>query len=251
MKHVTRTVPVIALALAAFAPAVAAQGAPGTVAQLIVVEPLNGHAVELEEGVRTHMDNMRKAGETWTWTGFEVVMGERTGSYVWGSFNHQYADWDSPDVDPQTASASIDRNIAPHVENVRVSLANLRTDLSVTTEDRTIRPMYEVLTFRLKGGKDLQFASAVGMVKEAVERGGGGVEFLVYQFAQGSNGEWVISIPHTSFASMGTMNNDGFWAMMRDAHGEHGADTWQQLMDASVASMTSEIFQSRPDLSFN
>ena len=38
-------------------------------------------------------------GNDWTWLAFEVAMGERTGQYVFGTFNHAMADFDSPPVE--------------------------------------------------------------------------------------------------------------------------------------------------------
>lgn len=251
MKRLALPLLLVALPFFGIAPIVSAQDAPGTLAQVIVVDPLPGHAAALEEGAQQHLEWMRDAGGTWQWSAFEIVMGERTGSYVWGTFNHEYADFDTPDVDPQASSQSVDRNIAPHVDEVVVAMANLRPDLSMVVTDAPLRPMYEVVTFELNNGKDLQFAAALAMIKETFATAGGGIEYLVYQFAQGGSGQWVVSIPHESFSSMGGMDDAGFLGMMRQVHGEHGARNLTDLMDTSVARVTSEIFVLRPDLSAN
>ena len=79
-----------------------------------------------------------------------------------------------------------------------------------------------------------------------------GATYNVCQYAQGGLGNtWVVSIPRANFASMGGMGDGGFQALMEQAHGELGAAAAQDLFDRAVASMSSDVFAFRPDLSVN
>ena len=254
MKKLTSLLAGLALVFFVFAATptwVLAQAPAGTVAQVVVADPLPGHASAFEDGVRQHMEWYADNG-SWQWNAFEIAMGERTGQYVFGTFNHAYADWDTPDVDQQENDRSIDRNIAPHVADVQVGLMQLRTDLSVLQPDRPLRPLYEVLTFDLHVGKDLQFAHVLSMLKEALANAPEPVEYFVYQEAQGGSGQFVVSVPYDNFASMsGPGADNGFSALMREAHGEFAAQNFLDQFNQAVASMTSEVFVLRPDLSVN
>lgn len=233
------------------APAVHAQAAAGTVGQVVVALPMAGHGSAFEEGARRHMEWYGDNGGSWTWAAFEIAMGERTGHYVWFTGGHQYADWDTPDVDPQGSNESIDRNISPHVEDVTVSLVNLRPDLSILRENAPLRPIYEVITLEVHPGKEPQFLSAMAMLKDVFEAAPQPAEYAVYQGAQGSNGEWVVSIPYASFGDLTPPSDEGFAALVRSVHGETGARVFDEQFAESVASFSSEIFTLRPDLSVN
>ena len=223
----------------------------GDMGQVVVVDPLPGNAAGFEEGIRRHLDWVRSAGSSWSWLGFEIIMGERTGQYMFGTFNHAYADWDTPDVDQQASGESFDRNVALFVDNATSSLIRLRPELSMATPGQAPRPLYEVITFQVKPGKDRAFEHFWVKFREAVEATALDGEYFIYQYAQGApGGTWVVSIPHGSFAEMespvGWMDT-----MFEEAF---GAFEGQAILDEAgelLISLSSEIFQFRPDLSVN
>jgi len=239
------------LALLALAtPSLAAQEAPGVMGQVIRVEPITGHSQPFEEGVRQHSEWVAGQGGQWTWIAFEVVMGPRTGQYLFGTFNHAYADWDTPDVDPEGSAESIGRNVAPHVEDVEVSLIRLHPDLSMTVADAPIAPLYEVVTMEVALGKDAQFTSFMAGLKSAFEAAGLPARYSVFQPAQGAAANnWTVSIPHESFAAMG--EGSDLQELTRQTLGAAQSDAlWEMAADAIVA-RSSDVFALRPDLSMN
>jgi hypothetical protein len=223
---------------------------PGMMAQVLTAQPIQGHANALEAGATRHMEWYGgSGGGAWTWAAFEIAMGDRTGQYVWFSGSHTYADFDTPDVNPAESAASIAENITPHLASVNVMLGRFRPDLSLINPDAGVRPLYEVLTFTLKGGADDRFEHFLAKVREAF--GETGFEYSVYQAAQGGNpSEWVVSIPHDDFASMGGDPGD-FPRLMSAAHGEYETRALLESLGHIVASQTSEVFVFRPDLSVN
>ncbi len=249
MKKLVLPLFVWTLAILALATPVQAQEDTPEMAYVVTVEPMAGHASAMEEGAKRHMEWYGEAGGQWVWAVFEIGMGERTGQYVWFSGGHTYADFDQPDVDRQASNESLDRNFAPHVENVVASLGRQRTDLSMRPDNAPIRPIYEVLTFTLAPGGEPAFINTMEKIKEALSTVEGPIEYTVYQSAQGGNGDWVVSIPHESFSSMGgpgDMND-----LFEQAFGRFEARRLEDAMGNSVASATSEIFFLRSDLSLN
>lgn len=191
------------------------------------------------------------SGGQWTWIGFEISMGERTGEYVWFTGGHTYADFDQPDVDPQANAESVDEKIAPHVSDVRVALSRVRPEVSMIVADAGLRPLYEVITFGLNPGGGPAFMHFLGKLKEAFETTGAAVEYTVREVTQGATGaQWTVVLPHESFASM-ELAPDLLETLMEQVHGGFESDALVEMFNSAVSSVTSEVYVTRPDLSVN
>lgn len=227
-----------------------AQNTAADMAYTIVAEPMPGHASAFEEGARKHLEWVGEEGGSWTWAVFEIAFGERTGQYFFFSGGHTYADFDQPDVDPVANAESIDRNVAPHVENAVAQLIRLRPDLSMVVPGAALSPLYEVVTFQLNPGHEPQWVHFLERLKTAFEDTGFPIEYLVFQGAQGGTlGEWVVSIPHENFASMSGPGD--FDALLEQAFGEFESQSLLGILDEAIGSSTNEIFVLRRDLSLN
>ncbi len=249
MKRLSFGVAAAVLILALDLPLHAQDAPAGPMSQTIVATPLPGHAGALEAGAMRHMEwYAGSGGGSWTWLAFQVIMGERTGQYVWVTGGHSYADFDMADVDPSMSNESIAENITPHVTGVRVALLRANADLGIAQTTPSTAPLYKVLTFTLKPGADARFGHVLAKLKEAF--GDSGIAYTVFQSAQGGNGQWIVSIPHENFASMDT-DPSLFPRLMTAAHGEYEATALLESLGEIVASQTSEILAFRPDLSVN
>jgi hypothetical protein len=249
MKKLVLPLFVLTLATLVLTPSVQAQEDAAEMAYTVTLEPVTGHAAAMEEGAKRHMEWYEEAGGEWSWAVFEIGMGARTGQYVWFSGGHTYASFDEPDVDQQESNESIERNFSPHVENAVISLARQRTDLSMRPADAALRPIYEVLTFSLTPGSEPAFIHFLEKIKSALESVEAPFEYTVYQSAQGGNGDWVISLPHESFGSMG--GGGDFEDLFEQAFGKYEARGLLDGLGDAVASVSSEIFFLRRDLSLN
>ena len=227
-----------------------AQDTSANMAYVVAAEPMPAHASAFEEGARQHMEWVGEEGGSWTWAAFEIAFGERTGQYFFFSGGHTYADFDQPDVDPVANAESIDRNVAPHVENVVAQLIRLRPDLSMLGGGAALSPLYEVVTFQVNPGYGPEWVHFLERLKTALEGASVPLEYLVFQGAQGGTlGEWVVSIPHENFASMSGPAE--FDALLEQAFGEFESQSLLGILDEAIASSTNEIFVLRPDLSLN
>ena len=72
-----------------------AQETPGTVARIGVFEPKPGAAAQFEQGRKKHFEFHRKENDTWSWFTWEVISGEHEGTYITGTFGHQWKDFDA------------------------------------------------------------------------------------------------------------------------------------------------------------
>lgn len=242
----------LAVGLAALAPAPRSASAQ-TVGQAAVVKVLPGHQMDFMDGVRAHRDWYADAGGQWTWMVMEIVMGERTGQFVFWTPNHSYADFDGPDARMEGAEESYWRNIAPHVESTEAFML-------VTDEERSMledegappAPMYEVLTLETAGpSSDMAMEAVLDRIHDAMSGMSPDMRYTVFRGAQGTTmGTWIVSIAAEDFASMGG-EGGSMEDMFRTVVGEMEARGLVQMMEDAIESARSEVFVVRPDLSLN
>lgn len=233
------------------APAAAQEAAPATnvVSQTVQVRPMPGQGAAFEAGVKAYMSWALEAGNDWTWLCWEVIAGNDTGEYRFGTYNHEWADFDSPPVDPAQTGAAIDQHIAPHVRDVVTTFAARRADLSNYSRTSPA-PMYMVYEHQVKVGKVEQFEAAMKQYHDLIVEHAPQVEYVVHQLVLGGEtGRYMLALPMEGMGTMGEMPN--LDAIMREALGD---DAWQALSDDyfdSIVAETSSVVVLRRDLSLN
>jgi hypothetical protein len=230
-----------------------AQDAGGNIAQTVIVDPLPGHGLAFEEGMKAHQENMIRAGDESVWVTFEIVAGERSGQFMVGSFGHDWADFDqAPPVDPARAQESMADNIMPHVGDFRVQWMERLVDLGGWTPDSPQAPMYEVVSFQVRTGMDSAFENFLKKMKHALEEAGTMPAYSVFVPVLGGNGgQWAISVPHQTMAEFGGPSRDWMEQLLVQVYGHADMQVIIDGLNAAVESTTSELFVLRPDLSMN
>ena len=254
MKRALRTTLTLApLFLLAVIPAQAQMDEPaGNAAMIIWVEPMPGHGLAFEDGVKQHMSNLMEAGDTQTWVVFEVMAGDRTGQYVVGTFNHAWSDFDQPPaVDQAAAQESMAENIFPHVAGVETQLIVRDTDLSMWSPSDPIAPMYQVIEWTVEPGHMPAMQTFMAKVKHAFEQAGGGSYSVFRPVVGGSGSRMTLSIPRQGFASFAGEDPDWFEDMMRGVYGNAETRVLMESVDEAMASESSWMLVFRPDMSMN
>ena len=224
----------------------------GNAAMVVWVDPLPGHGLAFEAGVREHMSNLMEAGDTQTWISFEVIAGDRTGEYVIGTFNRAWSDFDQPPpVDPAAAEESMAENIIPHVQDVETQLIWRDTNLGTWAPDDPIAPMYQIIQFTVRPGHMAGFETFVSKIKNAFETMGEGSYSVFRPVVGGQGGQISISVPRQSFAEFAQDDPQMFENMMRELYGVSETRLLMENMDAAIASETSYLLVLRPDMSMN
>ena len=251
MKWPFRAVALSAVGLLALASPALPQTDGPTITQAIVAQPLAGHVLDFEEGVRDHLSWAMDNGSDWTWRAWEFIAGERTGSYLFATGNHGWADFDSPPVDPMANRGSVQERIAPHVDEVYVSWSRVLTDLSMTNPDEPVRPMVELITMQVDPQHQNTFEAVMADFKASLEAAAPESRFTVYQRAVGGNGsEYVLAVPRANWAAFdGVGATDGLRPPMEAMYGRAGTDRLQAMFGEAVLSTRSEVMVFRPDLS--
>jgi hypothetical protein len=234
-------------------PVGAQEGPAGSIAQVVVVQPHPGHHTAFEQGMARHTQTMsEEAGGTWTWVTFEIVMGERTGQYVVGTYNHAWADFDAQDADPEMARESMQDNITPHVESWTSRMMERVTDISMWDPNEPLAPMYEVITFDVALGGAARFEHFMMRLKQAMEAEGVEGRYSVFRSRLGGTGnQWVVSVPHDDMASFGGGEDDWLERLLVGAFTHAGGQMLMEDFNSLVTGVTSELFVLRRDMSGN
>ena len=85
----------------------------GPYARISVLRPHDGDTVDFEAGYIRHLDWHRQNKDTWTWFGWTVWAGERQRWFVYATFGHSAAAFDSP-VSPADDEKDNIVNVTPH-----------------------------------------------------------------------------------------------------------------------------------------
>lgn len=109
-----------AIALALQCPSLSAQTQtpapqPGPFARMVLIQPHPGKTADFKEGYQRHLQWHRGVGDRWTWYGWNVVLGDRLGKFMDGTFFHAAGNFDHP-VQPAADGADNAKNVEPHAK---------------------------------------------------------------------------------------------------------------------------------------
>lgn len=151
-----------------FAGPVVAQVGAGNVAEVACDKIQPGKNRQYEEGAKKHIGWHRRQNDSWTWVAWQVITGEDTGTYCWGSFGHAWEDFDSPGVPPDAELADWEITGAPFVQSTEVSFWTYLSKVSKPIEGEPA--MSEVIFVHTRYGTEEKFNYLVGEFHKAIEK---------------------------------------------------------------------------------
>jgi hypothetical protein len=247
----SKTTWILAAALALPAASALAADQPGTVARVFVTAPKPGMTAQYEAGRKKHMDWHRKQNDSWAWLTWQIETGEASGSYVVGSFGHQWKDFDEWEKKLGTADeADGQLNLAPFSGTSTNGIYTLLADISKPTEGPTPAPMTEVIHYQLNMGAEREFRSAMKKIHEAIQKSGLNWHYFWYELMDGGeHPTYVLAYAMNGWADLAP-SDPPFPAIISKAFGEYEAGEILKSIDRSVKSVRSETIRYRPDLSY-
>src|SRR5215813_3862211 len=87
----------------------------GPFARIAILRPHDGDIYGFEAGYIRHLEWHRQARDPWVWYGWTLWAGERQRWFVYATFGHAAADFDSP-VSPAEDERDNVLNVVPHAE---------------------------------------------------------------------------------------------------------------------------------------
>jgi hypothetical protein len=241
----------VALLAAMSAAAQNTQGQPGTIAYLERQTPKNGMVKQYEDGRKAKAEWHKQQKDATPLLVSEVLTGEHTGDYYVGSFGQHWADFDHPSVPNAADLAEYQKAIVPYVEKMTAAYYEFLPKWSNPSTDMNAKYI-EVITFHVRYARGDDFRSAVARVAEARQKSNSTVHNSWYRLANGGmGGTYVLTYDRPDYASMA---DDPAVKPLRDAlreaFGEQEAFTVVERLQASIESTSSELVQTRPDLSY-
>lgn len=229
----------------------AAQEKPGTLAALEFQKPKNGMVRQYEDGRKQKAAWHRRQKDPQPLLVWQILSGDSTGSYIVGRVRKHWSDFDKPAVSTQAELEEFQKVVGNYTDSIVARFYNSLPEIS--NPDVPGRPpqLDEVITFRVRYGKESDFRSAVSRVYDAVQKTNWSVHYEWYVLHSGGDlGTYVLFLPRADWADFeGEVDVNPFRKMLTDAFGKADADSIIDRIDTSVQSETSEIIQFRSDLS--
>ena len=224
---------------------------PPPVARVFASQPKAGMNVQYEAGRKRHMDWHKKQADAWTWLTWQVETGDRAGTFLTGTFGHQWKDfddWDAKLGKGDDADGAL--NLAPFVGSQVNGFYVLLPEVSRSAGSAEPSPMTELSHYQVKFGSQAEFRSAMKKIHEAIGKSTWKVNYEWYELVNGGDHPaYVLALPLKGFADMAPLDPP-FPAMLEKALGQYEAQEVMKSVDRCTKSVRSEIVRYRPDLSY-
>ena len=218
----------LAIAGAVLPTMIVAQTERPTFARIAILRPHDGDTIDFEAGYMRHLEWHRQAKDTWVWYGWNVTFGERQRWFVYASFGHAAADFDSP-VAPAEDERDNVVNVVPHAQFLGNAIYEFLPALSRGTGVPPPTARLELTTVDLNPGAEKIFEAALAGQSPPHN------ETLWYRMvAGGAAPRYVRLRPRPNVSAI------------LDGRGEHALP---EAITQSIAKTTVEILTLRPTMS--
>jgi hypothetical protein len=203
------------LALAAcFSPnLVFAQDTP-PLAEMWILIPKAGHAQELSDAIKEHMDFRSGHGDPWRWDSYTPLLGDDLDRFAVRSCCHNWADVDSYrewNNNNPAVGTHFGEHVAPHVEKYQHYFEEIDWANSHWNNEGGPYKYFAVTEFTVKAGESADFNAAREKMSQIAINQGWADNKRSWLWATTIGGEPLISVivPHVNFASMAS-TGEGF-----------------------------------------
>lgn len=244
-----RSLPFLAgIAALGLAVPAAAQNGDLTLAVFITVE--TSEMQDFEEALIEHSEWHGDQNGTWAWPVYQALTGGQV-EYVVLTAGHEWADFDTPDVDILADQAHWAGSGARHTVSEDVIFWLDNPELSNGPADPSAFPILQVFEFEMKPGGERAVQHGMEKFKEAVDMaGGGGAPFTwsTVVSADGPAGFFVAAwAPNfAAFGAGGPTPEEILIGAFGEVEGRQIADDFA----AAATQTSSQIWMYRPDLSY-
>jgi hypothetical protein len=224
--------------------------APGKIAELWVFWPKDGHAAEFENAAKAHLAWRKQAGETYTWTAYQPIVGDDLTHYVYRSGEHQWADLDANAAWEAKANAQqqYEKDMGPHVARVEHYFTEADLDHSLWHEGKQYRYL-QVEQFQIKPGGYAKLIDSLNKIQKAAVDGKWPNSYAI-AWTTGGTGGMTVVFPYESYAAMQEPDPPFMKVLATSLGSEDAAKAaMQQLNESFAGASHTTIYTVRPDLS--
>jgi hypothetical protein len=227
-----------------------AQEKPGTVARIGIFKPKPGAAAQYEQGRKKHFDFHRKVNDTWSWFTWQTISGEHEGTYLTGTFGHQWKDFDAWEKLDQADTADGNANMGPSLESEFAAYYEMIPDASRPAGGKEPSPMVQVTHFFVKPAGVEAFVAALKEAKTALDKADWPTHSSWYRLVSGGEGpEFVLATSRASWADM-EPSAKTLAQTLAEVYGPQKAVAVIQAVVGNTSHTYSELLRYRPDLSY-
>lgn len=242
---ISRRVLVLTLFVLCSSTAVEAQAAPqraaaGRFARIVVIAPKAGDERTFEEGYQRHVEWHRAHADPWEWLGWSVVLGDRLGLFMDGTFGHAAADFDAA-VDPAGDAADNAANVAPHADFLSHGVYERLDSLGMGPPLPDTTALLALTTYDILSGRERRFEDAITARRARLPRE---TRVTWYRLRIGGRTPRYLLLRAVPRFSDAAELPDFF----EDA--TLGTPSWSSSLDTIVEEVRTELLRYRPTLSY-
>jgi hypothetical protein len=202
-----------------------------------------------EAGRKQHSAFHAAQKDTWPIYVYQIMTGERTGSYLSVSPGHHWSDFDARQEFVKVDTAQIAKDLGPYVATTSESYAVFRDDLSRTKPPATPATMRTSTYYSVIPGHSNDFIAAVKKIIEAIQKTNAPVKpSRMYSVVNGGEvPTYVLVTDRATWADMQPEKTTE--AILREAYGDSGPEVLDQLT-RSCSRIRTELSVYRSDLSY-
>ncbi|MGH9431084.1 MAG: hypothetical protein ACRD3T_06030 [Terriglobia bacterium] len=229
--------------------AVRAQEHPKTVAVIVNATPKPGMQQQWEAALKKVVQWRRQHNDPWTRYVWEVMSGDETGTYVVGSFGHDWKDFDEESKLMQgDPVASI---MDPVTQSHEYSYSELLTDISSMPTGGQPSPYLELTSYSLKPGAERDVIAVIKQANAAEKKTNyPSKPSAWYSLLNGGpSGTLVVVSARNNWADF-QPPTQSFSDMIASVYGKAGDEALRKTFFRSIRASTSAILRYRPDLSY-
>jgi hypothetical protein len=209
----------------------------GTIARIILIRPKRGLEKDFEAGYKRHLEWRRGKNDSWRWHGFMFAQGARAGSFLFGTFQHDWTDFDQALAANEDAS-DFTLNVVPYADAFTISQITRLRDLSSPEEVPGQAYLIEMVTYELRPGAERTFESMIGSAVSGWKQRHPNIPFAWYKTINGGVQPYYIF--------MRTLNR---WSDLRESEPFFVTERNDVSFKDVIKEIQSDVLRFRSDLS--
>jgi hypothetical protein len=208
----------------------------GTIARIILIRPKRGLEKDFEAGYKRHLEWRRAKNDSWRWHGFIFAQGERAGSFLFGTFQHDWTDFDQA-LSANEESSDFTLNVVPYTDSFTISQISRLREFSSPEEVPGSAYLIEVASYELRPGAERTFESLLGPAVLSFKQRHPNIPFAWYKTINGGIQPYYIF--------MRTLNR---WSDLRESD-PFFTETRDVSLKDVIKTIESDVLRFRSDLS--
>jgi hypothetical protein len=229
---------------------VLSQSSPRVVSEVHVSTPKPGMTAQWEAGRKAHSAFHAAQKDTWPIFTWQIMTGERSGSYMTATPGRHWSDYDARQAFLKIDAPDIAKNLAPYLASTSMSYYVLRDDLSLSKPPATPAMMRTSTYYTVIPEHANDFTAAIKKINEAVQKANYSPNPSRW-YALANGGETPTFVQVTDRSTWAAMEppEKTLEAVLKDAYGDSGPQALDQLR-RSCSKIVTDLLVYRPDLSY-